>query len=1182
MAQVVNLKINGLHTNNQYLTEVPEGALLQCINFNHDRDGILEKRRGFKVYGGVMTESAKQLLQYKDTIIRHYDDILEYDNGSGTFTNFGGSYTEPASDQRMKYIEANGNLYITTDSGIKKLSALDSTDFSTQDFIAAGGLKALYITASTLGASGFLNNNEKTAYRVVWGIKDRNENLILGTPSERVVLENTSGGGVNATLNFPIPAGATSDHFYQIYRAANVANTTEPEDELFLVIEDFPTSDQLTASSVTVEDLTPESFRESGTLLYTNPISGEGILQANEAPPQAVDLASFRNFTFYANTKTRHKYNFTLLSIDDIYDNVSYLVVSDGTTTRRYKFDTTENLTTHVIKRETSGTTAFNIQETAKSIQRVVSSDSSGIVYGYYLSGPEDLPGQLLFEYRDLSDTPFYIGIESGTISEFNPNLAEGFSGASASVAADSVITMPSSTFNSTADVNIGTDAITITGHKFFEGEEVYTQISSGALPTGLSNGTKYYVFVVDANTIKLCTSESETHKTSPTFVDITATAVGVSILYKTHKLIAGQNFLAYFSTTTPLLDGIKTVKTVTNVFTFTIEDNVSGSGTFNLMALTNKSDNEEKPNRIYYSKFQQPEAVPIVNYFDVGPKNKAIKRIISLRDSLFIFKEDGIYRLTGFDTNNFSVSLFDNSAIIKSPDSAAVLNNLIYLLTSQGVVTCSDTGVQIISKPIENITNRLSINPNYKSLSFAFASESDRSYFLWTITTRLDDVATQCLRYNSDTNSWTIWDKSNTCGLVNNFDDKIYLGADSLYLEIERKTQDRTDYADYEYSITLNNNGLNGKLITSVSDFTNVDKGDVLLQEQYVTIPQFNFLLRKLNLDPTIGRAIESIAVGSVTTFTLTGHLFNSGDIVQIVGVTGTAATFLNTTHEITVLDADTFTVDVNTTIYTASNGYVNYSFEDNILASPGDNIIVDIESLASILQTYFSDNFSDSNTKDSFYGGTSSSCFDTSSPPALWSEAQIVYNLIIDRLNEHPDLTSSNYPLSEDTVIYEEVILENNKRENELTLYTEPLFLEGPITVYKGYTALVEWVPNHAGDPSTQKRIIDATVIMDDQEFSTIQVRYSTDLSKGHEGIEINGEGTGIFGQTAFGEEGFGGVLSNEPIRTLVPREKARCRYISPEVIHINARENPRIFGFSFTLEAITQRAYRGQSKA
>jgi len=50
------------------------------------------------------------------------------------------------------------------------------------------------------------------------------------------------------------------------------------------------------------------------------------------------------------------------------------------------------------------------------------------------------------------------------------------------------------------------------------------------------------------------------------------------------------------------------------------------------IVAASVVATNLVNPNRIYYSKFQQPEAVPIVNFIDVGSKDTQILRVIALR----------------------------------------------------------------------------------------------------------------------------------------------------------------------------------------------------------------------------------------------------------------------------------------------------------------------------------------------------------------------------------------------------------------------------------------------------------------------------------------------------------------------------------------------------------------------
>jgi hypothetical protein len=64
-------------------------------------------------------------------------------------------------------------------------------------------------------------------------------------------------------------------------------------------------------------------------------------------------------------------------------------------------------------------------------------------------------------------------------------------------------------------DVNLSTDAITITGHPFTDGDPVYYSDEGGTAITGLTDQGLYYVNSIDANTISL--HDSETGATSDT-----------------------------------------------------------------------------------------------------------------------------------------------------------------------------------------------------------------------------------------------------------------------------------------------------------------------------------------------------------------------------------------------------------------------------------------------------------------------------------------------------------------------------------------------------------------------------------------------------------------------------------------------------------------------------------------
>ena len=268
----------------------------------------------------------------------------------------------------------------------------------------------------------------------------------------------------------------------------------------------------------------------------------------------------------------------------------------------------------------------------------------------------------------------------------------------------------------------------------------------------------------------------------------------------------------------------------------------------------TISSTGDYSPNGIAFSKTQQPESVPLQNRIYVGSKDKAILRIIPLRDSLFILKEDGIYRLYGTDPTNFQVALLDATANCIAPETAVIMNNMIFSLTTQGVVTISETGVTIMSRPIEgDLLGLLALQLNVPreqtylwTSSFAVSYESARSYHLFVPSTASDTYPTQCYRYNTLTNNWTRWILSKYCGGVNPNDDRLYLGnATKSWLDVENKNFSSFDYADYVKTITITN--VTAKVV-SMSSTTGLVAGMVLYQSSI------------------LWGEIASVAVGSVT----------------------------------------------------------------------------------------------------------------------------------------------------------------------------------------------------------------------------------------------------------------------------------------------------------------------------
>lgn len=290
------LEASGLITDPNQLSSVPPSALKSCTNVDCDRINTYQKTRGFKDYA-TLTGVVKKFFSYQGKTLVYYlngvTPTLAYDN-NGTFVNYGAI----TSTYPMFSTSANSNFYFTTDNGVKKLDSVTGSILSSGVPQGLGGTYTLIATTANI-----LANNQKTAYRVVWGYTDANNNLILGAPSPRIPVVNTSGSTKDVQLVLQIPDEITSTkYFYQVYRADAVVNTTEPIDEMYLVGQVTLNTTDLTNRFVTFTDRT--SANDTGATIYTAP-SQQGIENAYFQPPFAKDIGTFEGSTFYANTKTK-------------------------------------------------------------------------------------------------------------------------------------------------------------------------------------------------------------------------------------------------------------------------------------------------------------------------------------------------------------------------------------------------------------------------------------------------------------------------------------------------------------------------------------------------------------------------------------------------------------------------------------------------------------------------------------------------------------------------------------------------------------------------------------------------------------------------------------------------------------------------------------------------------------
>ena len=1013
------------------------------------------------------------------------------------------------------------------------------------------------------------------------------------------------------TLKITIPDGVTSDYFYQVYRSSIVQATGAtalddlvPSDELQLVYEDYPTSAQLTAKEVIVIDLTPDEFR--GANLYTNPSTGEGILNSNDLPPFCKDLNRYKNVVFYANTRTRNKLNLSLLGVEKIIED----------------FDNSLNPKITILQGSDSFTLTFikGVREETSIVCNAATTLNNSGVASYFLINL--LPNEYYIWYaRGTATDPALsgkIGIRVDVDSDADTLVASKTSEAIStystyflSTFVGNTITLTNLEYGSITDNSSGTSGFTVTtliqgvGENASLGQVLLSDQASIALAVdetarsivrvinqNINHNVNAYYLSSSSDVPGKIYLEAKTLENSPFYVlgntvnigisfnpnisndfNLTSITLGSSPVITTninHNLVNGDNVTIVQTNSTPSIDGTYSVFDVTpTTFKINLSSPVtvvgtSGIGIESVNAVF--SDNEVKPNRIYYSKLSQPEAVPILNYLDVGDSDKEILRIFPLRDSLFVFKEEGLYRISG-ETAPFTLALFDSSCQLIAPDTVDVSNNYIYGFTTQGISTITEGGVAVISTSIDNDLLKIRNFPISKKIPFGVGYESDNSYTIY-LGTRSDSTYPNIgYRFGTGSGAWTTSSLASTCGFVNKVDDKLYLGAtDVPYISQERKDFERTDYSDREYSSTISDLSVFPGYIR-FSNITNLRVGDVITQTQLLTCYEYNMLLKKLDSDSGVSftnyySTLKAVAGDNLRTKLI--QLATKLDLDPGVSDSNYLSSINTYNGTITSISVSTFPVITTAAPHNLVSGR-------NVLLS-GTNCTPSLDGTWEVTvtsPTTFTIN------KETTLSGTSGS-FNTDAES--FQDIRGCYNEIILKLNNDVGVSYSSYTPNTTETIQEVIITAIDKIGKRISVNLDLEFTSGPVTIYEYIETITRYTPNTIGDTVSYKHLREASITFENKRFTNAYMAFATDLLPELIEVKFNGDGNGIFGHNNFGEGFFGGVSHGAPHRTYIPRQCQRCIYMTVQFRHAVARESYRIFALSLTGENTqSSRAYR-----
>ena len=746
---------NGLFLQKNSFT-VPDGALEQAKNVVIAKDGIVTKRRGFYEYYNPGVDTLNNVALYDRKLIAVLSDKIQSytdigvptdPNKTGSASTFTGETVSLSGDRVSRFAQSNKNLYFTTDNGVFKIESSTTGATSVQK---AGTPPALDLTATVSNTTtGVFPGDSQVNYRVIFGKRDANDNLLLGAPSDFLALTNSKVTAVSWTRTSNVVTVTSTSHGLVVGQTIAVSGSSggTPEvDAGDYAIVSTPTADTFTFAHTGADD------GSGNTLDYSPTVE----VSLEFSVPSEINAVS--QGYFYQIYRTE----------------ASGSETSDAGTT--YKF---------VDEIAVSGTDISNGFATYDDVINEV------LLGAELYTNPNSREGELQANDRPplVDDIEFYknhlIYAKATTRHSISLDLIDNGSLSNGDI----------------VEVHVGAT------------QRDYTATTG----------------VPGANEFKISTS----------------TSVGASLRETAQNLVKAINrdsssliYARYISS--PVGDVPGRMRFQAKGFGDPIKLAVTSGGgdAFSPTLTTDKednvSDNEDKPNTIFVSKIQEPEAVPLLNSLNIGRANAAILAIRSLRDSLIVLKEDGVYRVTGDTFNAFSATPLDTTVVCRAPSSVKVLNNQVIFLSNQGVCLVTESSVQIISRTIEDVIQPILSKDDLDTNTSAVAYESERLYLLSTLGLN-ETTNTVVYAYNILNDTWTTWDTLFTQAVVGP-SDTLYMVTTQDVIARERKQQTLVDYTGQNYSTTVNSVASDSLSANITSASAVPEKGDVLVKDNVFT----------------------------------------------------------------------------------------------------------------------------------------------------------------------------------------------------------------------------------------------------------------------------------------------------------------------------------------------------------
>lgn len=828
-----------------------EGSCEVAQNVLLSRDNIIQKRNGYKTFLETPTATPLALADYKSKLILIGNTYLKTINqdASGDYSSQTALTGQTFTISYPRTAQAAGNMFVTANEYLVKMESATAT------LLKAGVPKAPDLTYYALGSGtarsalvGIHTPDTQRGYRVVFGRKDLNSNTVLGAPSELTqntnpVLTATSVSLASYVVTITYTSHGLSTNDFVTIRASN-GSVAVPDGEYVAT--------RIDANNFSINTAAVLSSVPTGVTALNFGI--------RNAPKLVWTLPSGVDTTFiYRIYRTDASISDTVEPDESTLQLIEELNVSSANVSAGY-IEYTDNVddlfkTTYLY---TNPNTGEGIGEA--NFQPPVSRDIALFKNHLFLSYPTTFYSYSLSLIRSAAAT-----FSNGDYIDV--------------IQLDYLKTCTSATWQSGTTVRYAVSAVT----NFQVGQYVlFTSFANAA------NNGKFIITAVNATTID-CTNAGRTDASlNESAVTCSAyplrrytaaaaasynTAKGGDFLLSTGSASVATNinatarsicttinrdtyancYCSYVSSSQSLPGQMFAYgRIISNSFAFQANDadtsaNFSPALPTTVTDLTELGTNSVYPNGIYISKANEFEAFPLASFILVGSKDAAIQRIMPLKNSLIIFKEDGIFSLRGSTRDDFSVIPLDMSVACNAVESIQDLNGALYCMSSDGVVMVTETNVSIVSRNIEPLLTSIFTDADFSGSTYSTKVEDERLYMVTTITPNNGAATTYV--YNVITDVWTTSTILYKYGILKKSDNTHYAITTSDSIVKMRKLSTKLDFCDESATVSSISSVTSNSLSCTVISPLTLTAGDVLV------------------FSDTINR-IESVS-GSVCTFT-------------------------------------------------------------------------------------------------------------------------------------------------------------------------------------------------------------------------------------------------------------------------------------------------------------------------